>query len=63
MTEMDTAVIVVARKPTGRSSLQFNLNLANKMLKVDPNVSISFHPDFSLLHATSSEEDRTFAVM
>lgn len=63
MTEMDTAVIVVAWKPTGRSSLQFNLNLANKMLKVDPNVSISFHSDFSLLHATSSEEDRTFAVM
>lgn len=46
MTEMDTVVIVAVATPTGRSSLQFNLNLANKMLKVDPNVSISFHADF-----------------
>lgn len=45
-TEMDTVVIVAVATPTGRSSLQFNLNLANKMLKVDPNVSISFHADF-----------------
>lgn len=60
MTEMDTVVIVAVATPTGRSSLQFNLNLANKMLKVDPSRLLS--PP-SRAPGRASEEDQLFAVM
>lgn len=43
MIEMDTVVVVIVVViPTSRCSAGFDLNLAKEMLKVDPNVSVSF---------------------
>lgn len=40
---MDTVVVVIVVViPTSRCSAGFDLNLAKEMLKVDPNVSVSF---------------------
>lgn len=65
MMEMDTVVVIVWT-PTSRCSAGFDLNLANEMLKMDPNVSVSFQfPQSSLPQTalgTRSGDDRTFVT-
>lgn len=64
---MDSEVVMVVWTPMSRCSVGFDLNLANKVLKVDSNVRVSLQFPQSSLPQTagvkSSEDERTFVGM